>query len=378
MVTTSAKTFLLEVDIFYQEPQFKVKRVDFFADSEKNGVSMRTTTVGMKYFTIYIQILCFAALALILSCGNSSKPINTGNQTGNRHPEETTLMNQNAQNKNISALSQNNSVRWYNSKNAAETRGVALVIHGLNLRPAKMESIINRLTATGIDALNLSLQGHGENYFHDDQSDKAEARLQSFKEVSYKLWIEETRDAYRVAKRRSDQQNVPLFLVGFSVGGLMGADLFATAPEVEFDKMVLFAPALKMHLRNYIIRVLSPFPGLSIPSLMLGSYQSNEKTPMAAYNALFESLKHFEENAGPKLNIPTLIFIDKKDELVSYSSLKKMVKNENLDQWQFYIVQKEPTKRSTKIYHLIIDAPSTGENVWKDMMDAMAAHLLER
>jgi alpha-beta hydrolase superfamily lysophospholipase len=266
-------------------------------------------------------------------------------------------------------------MHWYNSKNSNEPKGVALVIHGLNLRPDKMDSIISRLTETGIDALNLSLRGHGENYFHDDESDSAEARLQSFKEVSYQLWIEETCYAYSVAKRRSDQQNVPLFLVGFSLGGLMGADLLATAPEVQYDKMVLFAPALKMHLRNYIIRVLSPFPGLSIPSLMLGSYQSNQKTPMAGYNALFESLNHFEKNAGPKLNIPTLVFIDKQDELVSYSGLKKMVENENLDQWQFYIVQKENTKGSTKIYHLIIDAPSTGENVWKDMMDAMAAHL---
>jgi alpha-beta hydrolase superfamily lysophospholipase len=331
----------------------------------------------MKFFTIYIQILCFTALALMTSCGNSLKPLGTGNKTGNRHPEETTLMNQNAQNKNITDLSKNNAMRWHYSKNAAETRGVALVVHGLNLRPDKMEAIISRLTDTGIDALNLSLQGHGENYFHDGESDSAVARLQSFKEVSYNLWMEETCYAYSVAKLRSDQQKVPLFLVGFSLGGLMGADLLATEPEVHFDKMVLFAPALKMHLRNYIIRVVSAFPDLSIPSLMLGSYQSNEKTPMAGYNALFESLKHFEENASPKLNIPTLVFIDKKDELVSYSRLKNMVEKEKLDQWQFYIVQKENTKESTKIYHLIIDAPSTGEHVWKDMMDTMAAHLLE-
>jgi len=353
--------------------------VILFTDTSEtqHDKNMRTTTVEMKAFTIYIQILCFTALALMISCGNSAKPIGTGNKTGNRHPEETTLVNQNAQNNSTTDFPKNHSIHWHYSKNAAETRGVALVIHGLNLRPAKMDSIITRLTEIGIDALNLSLQGHGENYFHDDQNDSAGARLQSFKKVSYKLWIEETCYAYGVAKHRSDQQNVPLFLVGFSLGALLGADLLATAPEVEFDKMVLFAPALKMHLRNYVIRVLSPFPGLSIPSLMLGSYQSNASTPMAAYNALFQSLNHFEEKAGPQLNIPTLVFIDKNDELVSYSRLKKMVANEGLDQWRFYMVQKEPTQRSTKIYHLIIDAPSTGENVWEDMMDAMAKHLLE-
>ena len=325
---------------------------------------------------LYIKKLGLVALILCISCGNSSKPIYAGNKTADRQSDATILMNQTTQNKKANDFSENKSIRWYSSKNPSETRGIALVIHGLNLRPDKMESIIARLTDSNIEALNLSLQGHGDNYIRSVESDNSDARLQSFKEVSYQLWMEETSYAYRAAKNRSDQKNVPLFLIGFSLGGLMGADLLVTVPEVQFDKMVLFAPALKMHLRNYIIRVLSPFPRLTIPSLTLGSYQANASTPMAGYNALFASVKHVEENVSPKLNIPTLVFIDKKDELVSYSGLKKMVANEKLDQWRFYMVQKENTKGSTKINHLIIDAPSTGKRVWKDMMDAMTAHLL--
>jgi esterase/lipase len=323
-----------------------------------------------------MQVLCFTAIILILSCSHSSKTIGEGDKICIQPQEKSTLMNQNAQSININANSLNNSMRWYNSKNSAATRGVALVIHGLNLRPDKMESIIARLTQSNIEALNLSLRGHGENYNHDG-GDRPKARLQSFQEASYQLWMQETCDAYKVARHRSDQKKVPLFLVGFSLGGLMGADLLVSTPEVEFDKMVLFAPALKMHLRNHLIKVLSPFPKLNIPSFAHASYLANESTPMAGYNALFASLKHFEENKGSGLNIPTLVFIDKKDELISYSKLKKMVTNENLDQWQFYMVQKEKTKTSTNINHLIIDAPSTGEKVWKEMMDAMAAHLLK-
>jgi hypothetical protein len=96
---------------------------------------------------------------------------------------------------------------------------------------------------------------------------------------------------------------------------------------------------------------------------------------MAGYNALFDSLDNFAANIGPKINIPTLIFIDEKDEIVSHYRLQRMVQDKNLDQWQFYIVQKQSRQRPARIHHLIIDAPSTGKAVWKDMMAAMVDHL---
>ena len=340
----------------------------------------------MKFVTVFRR-LGATALILCIACGNTSKQTVSRATTADRHSEKTAIMDQ----KNINDQPENYSMRWYESKNPdenkgvalgeardvplAETRAVALVIHGLNLRPSRMEPIINILTDSGIDALNLSLRGHGPNYDRHAHSDPARARLDAFKSVSYQLWMDEVCSAYSTAKRRSDKRGVPLFLIGYSLGGLVGADLLATDPGVHFDKMVLFAPAVKMHLRNYLIRALSPFPRLTIPSFALASYQSNDGTPMAGYNALFESLNSFARNAGPKANVPTLVFIDQKDEIVSYSRLKQMVQDKNLYQWEFYIVQKENTEGPAKIHHLIIDAPSTGENVWKIMMQAMVDHL---
>ena len=51
-------------------------------------------------------------------------------------------------NQNQSEIS---AVRWYQRKNPAKLNGVALVLHGLNGRPDKMESIIAAMTAAGID-----------------------------------------------------------------------------------------------------------------------------------------------------------------------------------------------------------------------------------
>jgi len=330
----------------------------------------------MKFETVFIGMMSFAALLLCIACGSTyERPGTIPEATGDRHTEETISMGQNENNRHGIDGEENYSMRRHDSKGPGATGGVALVIHGLNLQPSKMESIIKFLTDSGIEALNLSLRGHGKNFDRHADRDPARARLAAFKSVSYQLWMDEIFTAYTAAKNRSDKKDVPLFLIGFSLGGLMGADLLAATPDVQFDKMILFAPAIKMHLRNYMIRVLAPFPRLTIPSFALASYQSNDGTPMAGYNALFESLNSFARNAGPGANVPTLVFIDKKDEIVSYRRLQQMVQDKNLDQWQFYIVQKEGTAEPAKIHHLIIDVPSTGENVWRKMMAAMVIHL---
>jgi len=157
---------------------------------------------------------------------------------------------------------------------------------------------------------------------------------------------------------------------------LIGTDLFASTPGTNFDRMVFFAPALKMHYRNYLLRVLTPFTRLTIPSFTVLSYQSNQGTPIAAYNAFFDSYHHFQQHMSSKINVPTIIFIDKKDEIVSFNRLKKMVENEKLDRWKFYPVHQEKSGEPGQIHHLIIDERSTGKGIWEEMMGVMNDHLL--
>jgi alpha-beta hydrolase superfamily lysophospholipase len=271
---------------------------------------------------------------------------------------------------------ENSSLRWYKRKNATALRGVALVIHGLNGRPDKMKSIIAELTACGIDCLNLSLRGHGENYFPLQGTDSVEARMEAFKSVSYPLWKAEVDQAYKHAKKSSNLYDIPLYLVGFSMGGLLGVDLFTSKPDVMFDKMVLFAPALKMHKRNYLLRLLSPFPKLVVPGMAHRSYLANKGTPMAAYDALFEASTHFEKNLDPKINVPTVVFIDKQDELITSSGLQKMIQRQNLDQWKLHVVKKDQAVTEIKMHHLIIDEASVGNEMWQEIVDTTITHLV--
>jgi len=272
---------------------------------------------------------------------------------------------------------ENDSMRWFKSPSPAKLKGVALVIHGLNLRPDKMNSIIDNLTRTGIDVLSLSLRGHGANFAKREDMDAAAARLATFKEVSYSLWANETYLAYKQAQERAQQRQVPVFLTAFSIGGLIGLDLFASNSDVHFDRMVFFAPAISLRATIYLERLASPFPHLVIPSLADDDYLANKKgTPVAAYNALFDALYHFEDTVGPRLNVPTLIFIDQQDEFIPLGGLKTLAEEHRLNQWKFYVVQKEKETGAGTFHHHIFDASSTGEAVWRDMMAATARHLL--
>ena len=277
----------------------------------------------------------------------------------------------------VKGQSENDATRWYRAHDREAIRGVALVVHGLNLRPDKMRPIIYSLTMAGIEVLQLSLRGHGENYPHHEGVDDDQARMNAFKTVSFPLWINETYLAYTRVQNKAAQIRAPVFFVGFSLGGLIGLDLLASHQEVQYDRMVLFAPAIKLHGIHYLARILSPFSRLVIPSLAPDDYLSNQKgTPVAAYNALFEGLQQFESHASLKINIPTLIFIDEEDEFIPVGGIKELIKEKSLDLWKLDIVEKETTADKDTFHHHIIDEASTGKTVWNDMMESTIAWLL--
>lgn len=272
-------------------------------------------------------------------------------------------------------VEENSSSCWYYADSTGKPGGVALILHGLNLRPAKMRSIIDELTAVQIDALKVSFYGHGQNYPRAGKLDAKESRMEALKGVTYQLWNEETYQAYCLARKRSDHFGVPLFLVGYSLGGLLGTDLFASRNDVRFERMVLFAPALDLRPILYTGKILSWFPRLIIPSLASNSYREHSGLPIAAYNALFTALQHFKNNLTLKLNVPTLVFIDREDELVSYKGLMQIARQQQLDAWSFHLIEKGKIGLKERMHHLLIDQGSVGANMWRKIKQAMIQHL---
>ena len=264
---------------------------------------------------------------------------------------------------------------WYRRSEAAELRGVALVVHGLNLKPARMAAVIAALNESGVDALRLSLRGHGDNFRHREGMDDAQSRMEDFKGVSHSLWSQETQKGFEEARKSAQEMRVPLFLVGFSYGALIGLDLLAARPDAAFDRALLFAPALSLRGWDYAIRLFAPFPRMIIPTLAPAEYLANPGTPMAAYNALFETLDHFESHIGSRLNIPTLVIMAPGDELVSLGGIKNLAETHHLDQWRFHPVQNRGSLLNRTLRHIVIDEMSVGRKAWVEIRTAMEAHL---
>jgi esterase/lipase len=269
-----------------------------------------------------------------------------------------------------------NRVEWFHSIQPDRVNGVALVIHGLNLKPDKMDSIIALLTHSHIDVLNVSLRGHGKNYGQKAPKHEKKDRMETFKTVSYGSWIKETYQAYGIAEKVSREKHVPLFLVGYSLGGLIGVDLFASYSDAYFNRMALLAPALGIHTMYDLVKCLFSFPKLVIPSFSSTSYRSNFGTPVAAYSAMFEAIEHFHQNMTSKLNIPTLVIIDPQDELVPHERLKRVIKSGGFDQWKLHLLKKSQEDAKGKPHHLIIDESMVGKDSWNEMKNLIIHHLL--
>ena len=269
----------------------------------------------------------------------------------------------------------NTLMQWFPAKRYARPKGLALVIHGLNLRPTKMSSIIGALTDAGVEVLNLSLRGHGENYAPRRDMGGARARAVSLKEAAYELWSKEAREAYRAMGAKSARLGVPIFFVGFSLGALLGVDLWASNAEIRFDRALLFAPALDLRVPYRLVRILYPLPGLVIPSLGRKEYLANSGVPIVAYKALLGMIRHFQAHVGPQADLPTLIFIDKGDEFIPFKKVKGIIAENRLRTWKICFVKKD-RDADVNLKHMIIDEAALGRNRWRNMMEQGLKHLL--
>lgn len=267
-----------------------------------------------------------------------------------------------------------NSARWFaankkaNTDSACDSSGcslppTALVIHGLNHKPSKMDFLADFLTQHGVSSLRITLSGHG-------------GSLDAMKTVSRRKWLNDVAAGYCVALREGN--GAPIFLVAFSLGALLALD--AENDEefdfVHFQRSVLFSPAVGARFIGRIPLLLAPFPRLVIPSIGSVEYRANRGTTIAAYSAVWDSVDIVRSRGLKKTNSPMLVFVDKKDELVSVSELEKVQKaNPHID-WKTILLEIEPDPSITPKHHhpLITEPRGTGKNNWDLITSEILRH----
>jgi pimeloyl-ACP methyl ester carboxylesterase len=242
--------------------------------------------------------------------------------------------------------------------------GVILMVHGLNTKPEKMQSLAQAFEENNYKVFLTVLSGHS----NED--------LAIVGQITRTKWLSDLDGKYQEARHFADSRKVPLIFVGYSLGGLLGVDLL-TDPNyqigdqaIHWDKMVLLAPAIATQgmVNSFgLLRGLMP-GGFVVPSMSPYDYRANPAgTSVAEYNALFQSQHEVQTRDPGQLNeIPTLIFIDPQDELVSESGLQNFMTIKGLENWKLIEVQKDPETR--KMYHhLLIDPETLGAKSFSNM-----------
>ncbi|NOQ24911.1 MAG: hypothetical protein GQ564_06060 [Bacteroidales bacterium] len=233
---------------------------------------------------------------------------------------------------------------------------ICMVIHGLNLKPSKMDWICNQIIDQGAIVINIELWGHGNNPINCTDSFNIEKKMDQFKNVTWEQWIQDTKPALDYIDLINKDKNLPKYLFGYSLGGLVGASI-ENEFDYNFDKYFLFAPALEIKfLPNILIRLSGLFPKMVIASRAPELYRDNIGTPIAAYKALFYGIKRFKKE-NQNLN-NCYIIVDKKDELVCSKKLKKLA---SINNYTINIIQRKKTDCTyCNCKHLIIDDNSLG------------------
>lgn len=244
-------------------------------------------------------------------------------------------------------------------------KAVVLVLHGLNLKPARMDGWATNLIEKGALVVSMTLHGHGGDRDH-------------MKGTSAKIWRKQVLLAINHARRRAVEKNVPLYFLGFSLGALLGLDYLSSleGDDRVFDKMVLIAPAIATPwYSKAAVGFLSIFGGgFMLPSRSPKQYRATTGTSVAAYEALFQIKSDLLDKKFRNTNVDTLVLIDRHDELVNSSAVKKIIRDHHLLMWRLNIVNNQFAYDNYGFRHLMVDEEAVGEKLWADLSDQVLKH----
>ena len=222
--------------------------------------------------------------------------------------------------------------------------GIVLMVHGLNTKPEKMGELLKLFNQKNYGVYLVRLSGH-------------RGDIKEFQTVSRELWV---------AKSKSRKLDKPLIYVGFSMGGMLTLDLMSSLsiPNPAYDKVIQFAPSITLNWYTHLIRsFFFMYDSFLIPNIR-NPYTANKHVPIGAYRALFYSLDSIYKNKFRYTNIPTLIFINHKDELVNLRRIRYVIEDYKLTNWQLIPVSTEKASLREQYNHIIIEEAALGPKEW--------------
>lgn len=240
--------------------------------------------------------------------------------------------------------------KWFYTEYKSDTKAVIILAHGLNLLPAKMDQLAHFFNSKKCDVLRISLGTNPEK------------------------WCENFSDDYDAALEHAEILERPLYFVGYSLGALIGIHYLVNHPHHRLRKLALLAPATHTHFYTLFPALLGRvIPGLGLPSLNLKNYRQRSSTPLKEYKKMHQLQRELKNSLKTnQLNIPTLLILSPKDELVATAKLTKFAQSN--PHWKWLAISNDEAQLPKKYHHLMIDREAIGLKEWEKLLNNLSAH----
>jgi len=218
-----------------------------------------------------------------------------------------------------------------------------------------MDPFCEFLAELGLHSYRITLTGHNE------------PNKEIFDET---VWTNDVARAYQEV--RADFPNLPTYVVGYSLGGLLATHVIDELENnARPNAVVLLAPALSLRTPLAVLAYVGFPPALSwsVPNIAPEPYRRYPITPLFWYSTTLtlneetQTLQHAQDLKG----IPTLIAINPADELISESGTEEWITRNNLaPEWKTFVVHKGAEGQHIP-EHVIVDERSVGPTEWSRM-----------
>ncbi len=230
----------------------------------------------------------------------------------------------------IASDGQNLAVQDWLPTHGEAVRGMVLIVHGLGEHAGRYDALANRLNAWGFAVRCYDQLGHGDS-----------AGVRGGLSTDTRL-LDDLADVVDDTRRRM-AEDVPLILLGHSLGGLVAARMVSLQMR-SVDALVLSSPALDAGMNVFQKLLVAVLPRL-LPDLRVGNglnpkFLSHDTEVVQAYKAdrlvhdrISARLARFIADAGPATlalapnwTVPTLLLYAGDDHLVSPAGSRRFAK----------------------------------------------------
>lgn len=218
---------------------------------------------------------------------------------------------------------------FYRRYQAGSEKARVVIAHGLGEHSGRYDNVVERLLPQGVSVWAPDHRGHG-------QSDGQRGHVDSFSR-----YVEDLRELVEIA-RDGMAEDVKIFLLGHSLGGLIALRFAARFPEM-MDGVIISSPALGVTVDIPVVKAFAGkimsaiWPTLSLSNELDASKISHDEEVVRAYiddplvhnlvsaRWFTEFLSAMEDanRSAPEIKIPFLMQLAGDDHLTSVDASKR-------------------------------------------------------